>query len=315
MTEKSIVFSLTSNVELTKEVCKELGISVGKSVVKHFADGEIMAHADESVRGKRVYVIQSTYNPVTDHLMELLVFIDSLRRASAQEITAVIPYYGYARQDRMAEPRQPITARLVADLLKVSGVDRVVTIDLHAPQIQGFFSCPLDNLSAMGILASKLKEDLKGEDVVVVSPDHGGVVRARNFAAILDCPIAIFDKRRPKPNVAEMLNIIGDVKNKVAVLVDDIIDTGGTIISASEELIKKGANKVLVAITHPVLSGEALDRLEKSKVDKIITTNTIVLSKESKKVEVISLASLIAQTIESIDSGVSIAPLFEIGKK
>jgi len=315
MLNNALVFSLTSNVELTQEVCDILKIKMGESVVKHFADGEILAHANETVRGKKIYIIQSTSNPATERLMELLVFIDSLKRASCDSITAVIPYYGYARQDRMAEPRQPITARLVANLLTTAGIDRVVTVDLHAPQIQGFFSTPVDNLTAVGILASHLKDSLKGKDLVVVSPDHGGVVRARNFAAILDCPIAIFDKRRPRPNVAEMVNIVGDVEGKVAILIDDIIDTGGTICGAADELIRKGATNVLVAVTHPVLSKDAIDRLEKAPIDKIITTNTISMNRESSKFEVISLASLLAKTIDAIDNGISIAPLFEIGKK
>lgn len=312
MLDKVCVFSISSSKEVTKEVCEKLGIEEGKMDLKHFADGEIYCRALETVRGRECYIIQSTCNPVTESLMEILVFIDSLKRASAKEINVIIPYYGYARQDRKASSREPITARLVADLLQVAGAHRVVVFDLHAPQIQGYFDCPVDNLSAVNKIGQYFKNKLKGEDIVVVSPDHGGVVRARNLAQIVDGSIAIFDKRRPKPNVAVICDVIGDVKDKTAILIDDIIDTGGTIIGASEELIKRGAKKVYVGCTHPVFSGDALERIENSPITELVTTDTIKLRRPSDKVTVLHTADLIAKTIECIHNGESIAPLYSI---
>ncbi len=314
MLERTLIFSLTSNVEVTKEVCDALKVDVGNCEVKHFADGEIIVETLQTVRGKNVYVIQSTCRPVTSSLMELLIFIDALRRASAREITAIIPYYGYARQDRQAKAREPITARLVADLLHTSGVDRVITLDLHAPQIQGFFSCPVDNISAVGMIGKYFRHKLKGQEVVVVSPDHGGVTRARNLAVYLNSTIAIFDKRRPKPNVAEIVNIIGDVSGKVAVIIDDIIDTGGTIIAAANELVKRGATKVYAACTHPVFSNEALNKLEAAPIDEIVVTNTIPLVRESSKVKVLSIGPMLAKTIQYIECGESITSVYDLYK-
>lgn len=314
MLEKTLIFSLTTNVEVTKEVCNLLKVDMGNCEVKHFADGEIIVETLQTVRGKSVYIIQSTCRPVTESLMELLVFIDALRRASAKEITAVIPYYGYARQDRQAKAREPITARLVADLLHTAGVDRVVTLDLHAPQIQGFFSCPVDNMSAVGMIGKYFRHKLKGQEVVVVSPDHGGVTRARNLAVYLNSTIAIFDKRRPKPNVAEITNIIGEVQGKIAVIIDDIIDTGGTIMAATNELIKRGCTKVYAACTHPVFSKEALAKLEESAIAELVTTNTIPLIRPSDKVKVLSIGPMIAKTIQYIEAGESITSVYDLYK-
>ncbi len=312
MKEKPVVFSLSSSVSVADEVIKILNLDKNETIVRHFADGEILAKPSETVRGKHCYIIQSTCAPVTENLMEILVFCDALKRASAKEITAIIPYFGYARQDRKSKPREPISARLVADLLKTSGVDRVVTFDLHAAQIQGFFSCPVDDLTFINVLGNYFKDKLGTKDIVVVSPDHGGVVRARNLASHLDATIAIFDKRRPKPNVAEMCDIIGDVKDKTCILVDDMIDTGGTIVAASNELIKRGAKKIYVGCTHPVLSNDAIDKLENAPIEEIITSNTIKLKRESSKIKVISIAPMIAQAIDCIEEGVSIAPLYEV---
>lgn len=310
MLDKVCVFSISSSEAVTKEVCEKLGIEPGKIDVKHFADGEIYCRALETVRGRECYIIQSTCNPVTERLMELLVFIDSLKRASAKEINVILPYYGYARQDRKAASREPITARLVADLLEVAGAHRVVVFDLHAPQIQGYFNCPVDNLSAVNKIGLYFKKKFKGEDIVVVSPDHGGVVRARNLASQLNATIAIFDKRRPKPNVALINDIIGDVKDKIAILIDDMIDTGGTIIAASDELIKRGAKEVYVGCTHAVFSNNALEKLENSCIKEVVVTDTIPLSRESDKVKVLHIADMLAKTIECIHNGESIAPLY-----
>jgi len=314
MSKNIKVFSLTSSVEVTKKVCERLNIQPGEVDVKHFADGEIYARALETVRGQDVYVIQSTCNPVTDRLMELLVFVDSLRRASAKEITVIIPYFGYARQDRKAASREPITAALVANLLETAGIDRVVMFDLHSPQIQGFFDCPVDNLTAVPKLGAYFKEKLKGEDIVVVSPDHGGVVRARKLAEQLNATIAIFDKRRPKPNVAEMCDVIGEIKNKVCILVDDMIDTGGTIVAASEELMKRGAKCVYAGCTHAVFSRNAIEKLENSPIIEIVTTNTIEEERKCNKLHVLDISDMIERIILCIENGESIAPLYDLIK-
>ncbi|MGI6378110.1 MAG: ribose-phosphate diphosphokinase [Bacilli bacterium] len=318
MFEKSAVFALTANVKVTDEICTMLGIRRGLCEVKHFADGEIIVETLESVRGKHVYVVQSTCAPVTERLMELLIFVDALNRASAREITCIIPYYGYGRQDRQAKAREPVTARLVADLLQTAGVDRVVSFDLHAPQIQGFFKCPVDNMSAINLigryLRRKLASEIAKEEVVVVSPDHGGVTRARNLADYLSSSIAIFDKRRPKPNIAEIVNIIGDVKDKVAVIVDDMIDTGGTILAATKFLIEKGAKKVYAACTHPVFSNDALTKLEESALEEIVVTNTIPLQKESPRVKVLSIGKMLSQAINVIENAESLTAIYDLYK-
>src|SRR5690606_2938129 len=245
------VFSLNSNRGLAEEIVKHLGVELGKSSVSRFSDGEIQINIEESIRGSEVFVIQSTSDPVNEHLMELLIMIDALKRASAATINIVMPYYGYARQDRKARAREPITAKLVANLLETAGATRVIAIDLHAPQIQGFFDIPVDQLMAVPILAKYFHEK-QLSDVVVVSPDHGGVTRARRLADRLKTPIAIIDKRRPRPNVAEVMNIIGDIEGKTAIIIDDIIDTAGTITLAADALIEKGAKEVYACCTHPV---------------------------------------------------------------
>ncbi|WP_036730164.1 ribose-phosphate diphosphokinase [Peptoniphilus mikwangii] len=308
-----IVFTGNSNHSLVDRICDELGIKKGKCEVKTFSDGEIAIDIAETVRGKDVYVIQSTSNPVNNNLMEILILIDALKRASAGRINAVIPYYGYARQDRKTKAREPITSKLVADLVTVAGADRVVAMDLHAGQIQGYFNIPVDHLTAIPYLARYFKDIVKKEDFVVVSPDLGGVTRTRKFANELNLPIAIIEKRRPKPNVSEVMNIIGDIKGKNCILVDDIVDTAGTICQAAEALKKKGAKKVYGCATHGVLSGPAIERLSGSVMEKFIITDTIELKEEQKveKLEVVSVAPLFASAIKRINSNTSISEMFD----
>lgn len=311
MKNKITVFALSASQDLAKSIAKNLGTELGKSRVHHFADGEILVEIDESVRGKDVFIVQSTSNPVTENLMEILVLTDALKRASAKEITAVIPYFGYARQDRKAKPRQPITSRLVADLLSVAGIDRVVTVDLHARQIQGFFDIPVDEMEALPLLYKYFKE--KGiEDICVVSPDHGGATRARKLSEALDCPIAIIDKRRPKPNVAEVMGIIGDVEGKNCILVDDMIDTAGTICAGAEVLKEKGAKDVYIACTHGVLSGPAPERLQNCCAKEVVITDTIAIPEEKKfdKLVQVTVADLLAHTIENIENNLPVSDVF-----
>lgn len=318
-----VIFSLTSSVELTKEICEYLQIPVSKAIVSHFKDGEIMVEPQELVRGRKVYIIQSTSAPVTERLMEVLVCIDACKRSSAGEINLVIPYFGYARQDRKSKPRQPITAKLVADLLEVAGANRVVTIDLHAPQIQGFFRIPIDDLTAIPALSKYFKsKNFKNEETIVVSPDHGGIIRARNFANKLDVPLAIIDKRRPKPNMVEAQNVIGDVEGKVCIIVDDIADTAGSLVAGSKILIEHGAKEVYAAITHGVFSEDAINTIENSPIKELVVTNTIELSAEKKlkttKIKQISIAYMIAKTIEAIQYNNSVGQVydyFEINKE
>ena len=290
-----------------------MGVELGKITLSQFADGEIRVNIDESIRGSHVYVIQSTSNPVNDHLMELLITIDALRRASAKTINVVMPYYGYARQDRKAQSREPITSKLVANMLENAGASRVVALDLHAAQIQGFFDIPVDHLLGAPLLANYfIDRDLVGDEVVVVSPDHGGVTRARKLAEFLKSPIAIVDKRRPKPNVAEVMNIIGDVKGKTAVIIDDMIDTAGTITIAAQALIELGAKEVYACCTHAVLSGPAIERLENSIIKKVIVTDSIRLPDHKKidKIDVVSVDQLIGEAIKRIYENRSVSPLF-----
>lgn len=305
------IFALSSSQDLAKSIAKTLGTEVGKSEVHHFADGEILVEIGESVRGKDVFIIQSTSNPVTENLMEILVLADALKRASAKEITAVIPYFGYARQDRKAKPRQPITSRLVADLLTTAGVNRVVTVDLHAAQIQGFFDIPVDDMQALPLITNYFKSK-QLEDVCVVSPDHGGATRARKMSEALDCPIAIIDKRRPKPNVAEVMGIIGDVAGKNCILIDDMIDTAGTIVAGASVLKDKGAKDVYIACTHGVLSGPAVDRLSACPAKEVVITDTIAIPEDKKfnKLVEISVAELLAHTIESIENNLPVSDVF-----
>lgn len=309
------IFSGSSNPKLAQKICKELGIELGKLTLSHFADGEIGVRVEESVRGKDVYIIQSTSKPVNDHLMEALIVIDALKRASTHTINLVVPYYGYARQDRKNRGREPITAKLVADLIAVAGADRVIAVDLHAAQIQGYFDIPLDHFAAGPILAEYFQELLQDEskdDWVVVSPDLGGVTRARKLADILDLPIAIIEKNRPRPNESEVLNVIGDFVGKNCIIIDDIIDTAGTITNAADALVSRGAKKVYISATHGVLSRNAVERIENSSVEACVITDTIHLPKEKKsdKIKVMSISKLVAEAIKRINSNTSVSGLF-----
>ncbi|ASA97239.1 MULTISPECIES: ribose-phosphate diphosphokinase [Anoxybacillus] len=306
------LFSLNSNPILAQEIAKVIGVELGKCSVSRFSDGEIQINIEESIRGCDVYVIQSTSAPVNEHLMELLIMIDALKRASAKTINIVMPYYGYARQDRKARSREPITAKLVANLLETAGATRVITLDLHAPQIQGFFDIPIDHLMGVPILADYFKEK-QLDDIVIVSPDHGGVTRARKMADRLKAPIAIIDKRRPKPNVAEVMNIIGNVQGKTTILVDDIIDTAGTITLAANALAEYGAKEVYACCTHPVLSGPAIERIQNSKIKELVVTNTIAIPEEKKtnKIVELSVAPLIGEAIIRVHEEQSISALFD----
>lgn len=309
------IFSGNANVELATKVAQAAGVKLGHSAVTAFADGEIQVEIHESVRGNHVFVIQSTCPPVNQNYMELFIMLDALKRASASHITAVIPYYGYARQDRKVAPRAPISAKCVADLLTTAGADRVVCVDLHAAQIQGFFNVPVDHLFAIPTLARTFREKYGyGTDYVVVSPDAGGVERARAFAKRIESTMAIIDKRRTGPNEAKALHLIGDVKGKVAIIVDDMIDTAGTLTQAVDSLLKHGARKVLAVSTHPVLSGPAIRRLKESVIEKLIVTDSIPLSQEainSGKIEVVSVAPVLAEAIKRICSNDSVSSLFE----
>jgi len=310
--KKLKVFSGNSNIELAHEICRCLGEELGQSEVTQFRDGEIRARIMESVRGAEVFIVQPCNSPSDRHLMELLIMIDAMRRASAREICAVIPYYCYARQDRKTQPRDPITAKLIANLLTAAGADRIVTLDLHAGQIQGFFDIPVDNLRALPILTEYIASK-NLVDVVVVSPDVGGVVRAREMAERLNCQIAIVDKRRPQPNVAEVMNIIGNVEGKTAVIIDDIIDTGGTIVKAAEALMKQGAREVYACCSHPVFSGNAAEILQASPIKEVIVTNSIHLpiDKRIPKLTQLSVAPLFAEAIRRIFEELPVSKLFD----
>lgn len=306
------VFSGNANIALAREIAQELGVPLGNCEVGTFSDGEIAVNINETVRGADVFVVQPTHPPVNDHLMELLILIDAFKRASAGRITAVLPYYGYARQDRKAKARDPITAKLVADLLTTAGADRVLAMDLHAAQIQGYFNIPVDHLLGVPILA-KYFQNKHLQDLVVVSPDLGSVTRARNFANHLDAPIAIIDKRRPKANVSEVMNIIGDVEGKNVILIDDMIDTAGTIAQAANSLKEFGAKDVYACCTHPLLSGPAIERIDNSAIKELIVTNTITLPEEKMidKMQVMSVASLFAEAIQRIYKNISVSRLFD----
>ena len=275
------IFTGNSNPAFAEEIAEIMGKPLGKATVTKFSDGEISVNIWESVRGLDIYIVQATSNPVNDNLMELLIMIDAMKRASAGRINAIIPYYGYARQDRKAKARDPITAKLVANLIVAAGADRVLTMDLHANQIQGYFDIPVDHLLGMPILA-KYFQDMHLEDPVVVSPDHGSVTRARNMAQYLNCPIAIIDKRRPEPNKSEIMNIIGNIENKNCIIVDDMIDTAGTICNAANAIKELGAKSVRAAATHPILSGPAVERIEASAIEELILLNTVPLPEEKR---------------------------------
>ncbi|MBQ6930449.1 MAG: ribose-phosphate diphosphokinase [Oscillospiraceae bacterium] len=306
------IFAANSSKELAQKIADELGMPLGKCEVSTFSDGEIAVSIQETVRGSDVFVVQSTNAPVNNNLMELLIMIDALKRASAGRITAVMPYYGYARQDRKSKSRDPITAKLVADLITAAGADRVLTMDLHAAQIQGFFNIPLDHLVGMPILAREfVKKEI--EDLVVVSPDLGSVTRARNFANYLDAPIAIIDKRRPKANVSEIMNIIGEIKDKNVVIIDDIIDTAGTLCNAANALKERGAKSVRACATHGVLSGPAIQRIQDSAIEELILLDTIKLPKEKhlEKIEVVTVAEVFAEAIKRIYNDQCLSSLFD----
>jgi ribose-phosphate pyrophosphokinase len=306
------LFSGNANIILAKEIADHLGIPLGDAFVATFSDGEINVKINENVRGGDIFVVQPTSQPVNNHLMELLIMIDAFKRASAKRITAVMPYYGYARQDRKAQPRVPITARLVADLISAAGADRVLTIDLHAGQIQGFFNVPVDNLFATPVLFDYLK-DIGLKDPVVISPDAGGVERARAFSKKLGGNIAIIDKRRSAPNEAEVMNLIGEVSGRDALLLDDMIDTAGTITKAVDAIKKHGAKKVMAACSHAVLSGPAIKRLNESELDEIVVTNTIAMDgkqKECPKIKVLTVAPLLGEAIKRIHDESSLSSLF-----
>lgn len=306
------IFSGNANKTLALEICQYLGVALGDSSTTRFSDGEIQVRINESVRGADVFVIQPTSSPANEHLMELLVMIDAIRRASARRITAVIPYYGYARQDRKARARDPITAKLTANLLHAAGTRRVVTMDLHAGQIQGFFDIPVDHLPGVPILAEYFTRK-QVDDLVVVSPDIGGVTRARDLAERLGVPLAIIDKRRPEPNVAEVTNVIGKIKDSRVIMIDDIIDTAGTITKGAEALVERGAKEIYACCTHAVLSGPAVDRLQASPIKELVVTNTIHLTEEKMfdRVRVLSVAPIMGEAIIRIHEDLSVSKLFD----
>ena len=309
-----VLFSGNSNQALAREVCEYLGQPLGKCAVTHFSDGETQVEIGENVRGRDVFLLQSTSTPVNDHLMELLILIDAARRASAEQITAVIPYFGYARQDRKVAPRTPITARLVADLITSAGADRFVSMDLHAGQIQGFFDMPSDHLYASPVILDHMRKQFPNpEEVVIISPDAGGVERARAFAKRLGTTLAIVDKRRSKPNVAEVMSLIGEVRGKTGVLLDDMVDTAGTLTQGAKAVSDAGAKRVMAYAVHPVLSGPAIQRIEESVIEKVVVTNTIPLSsaaRECQKISQLSVAKIFGEAIRRIHEADSLSSLF-----
>lgn len=305
------LFSGNANIDLAREICAFLSVPMGAAEVKRFSDGEINVDIGENVRGADVFIVQSTCPPVNDHLVELLILMDALKRSSAKRVTAVIPYYGYARQDRKVLPRAPITAKLVADLLTAAGVSRVLTMDLHAGQIQGFFNIPVDHLYAAPVMLEFIKANWEN-DVVLVSPDAGGVERARAFAKRLKATLAIIDKRRGGANESQVMNIIGDVAGKTAVLLDDMVDTAGTMVQGAAAVRRNGAKRVFACATHPVLSGPSIERLEKSEVEQLVVTNTIPLGEKAacRKIRVLSVANLLGEAIKRIHFNDSVSSLF-----
>ncbi|WP_035588783.1 ribose-phosphate diphosphokinase [Hippea jasoniae] len=307
------LISGTANKALAEEIADYLGVSLAKAQISRFSDGEIYVQIDESVRGADVFLIQSLSSPVNDNIMELLVTLDALKRSSASSITVVVPYYAYARQDRKVLPRVPISAKLLADLITVAGADRIMSMDLHAGQIQGFFDIPVDHLYAAPIMLKYIKENIDTENLVIVSPDAGGVERARYYAKKLGCTIAIIDKRRPKPNVSEIMHIIGDVKDKTAVIVDDIVDTAGTLTNAAKALAKEGAKGVYACCSHPVLSGNAIEKINNSPIIELAVTNTITFSKPipTDKIKVLSVGEIIGEAIRRVFHKESLSAIFE----
>ena len=304
----------TSNLKLCKDIARNLKLKLVNTNIKRFPDNEIYVEINENIRGNSIFVVQSTSNPVNDNLMELLICIDALRRSSAKNITAVIPYFGYARQDRKVVPRTAISAKLVSNLITDAGANRILSVDLHAGQIQGFFDIPVDNLFATPIFARHIKKNIKTNNLICVAPDVGGVERARALSRRINVGIAIIDKRRPTPGKSEVMNIVGNVKHKICVIVDDIIDSGGTIVNAAKALKDKGAKEIYVYITHAVLSGSAVDKIQESQIKKLIITDTIDNSKKikiSKKIEVISFAPMISEAIKRISNSTSVSSLFK----
>ena len=302
----------TSNLKLCKDIARNLKLKLVNTNIKRFPDNEIYVEINENIRGNSIFVVQSTSNPVNDNLMELLICIDALRRSSAKNITAVIPYFGYARQDRKVVPRTAISAKLVSNLITDAGANRILSVDLHAGQIQGFFDIPVDNLFATPIFARHIKKNIKTNNLICVAPDVGGVERARALSRRINVGIAIIDKRRPTPGKSEVMNIVGNVKHKICVIVDDIIDSGGTIVNAAKALKDKGAKEIYVYITHAVLSGSAVDKIKESQIKKLIITDTIDNSKKikiSKKIEVISFAPMISEAIKRISNSTSVSSL------
>jgi len=306
------ILSGNSNIPLAEKICTDLNIPLGRAHVKNFSDGEIQVEIGENVRGMDVFVVQSTCTPVNSYLMELLIMMDAIKRASAERITAVLPYYGYARQDRKVAPRVPITAKLVADLITTAGANRLLTIDLHAGQIQGFFNIPVDHLYAAPVMMDFIKQEYVN-DLVIVSPDAGGVERARAFGKRLGASLAIIDKRRAQPNESTVMNIIGDIKGKTALLLDDMVDTAGTLTQAADALVQAGAKKVAACCTHAVLSGHALEKINQSALEKVVVSDTIPLKPESqscKKIAVLSIANLLGEAIKRIHNNDSVSSLF-----
>ncbi len=306
------IFTGNANKQLAQEIVQHVGIQLGNAQIKRFSDGEIWVEIDQNVRGTDVFIIQPTSHPANEHLMELLIMIDALKRASAERITAVIPYYGYGRQDRKVQPRTPITSKLVADLLTAAGADRILAMDLHAGQIQGFFNIPFDHLFATPVLLDYVREHFENH-LVMVSPDVGGAERARAYAKRLGAGLAMIDKRRPSPNVSEVMHVIGDVKDKTAIIVDDIVDTAGTLIQAARAIKEKGAKEVYACITHPVLSGKAIENIQNSVLSKLIVTDTIQQNDKIElcpKIEVLSVGKLLAEAIQRIHKNDSVSSLF-----
>ncbi len=308
--------SLNSNKELAQKISDNMGVELSSCRINRFADGEVQIDIDESIRNDIIFVIQSTSTPVNENLMELLIFIDALKRASAREINIVMPYFGYSRQDRKSKARQPISSKLVANLIQTAGANRVITIDLHAPQIQGFFDIPTDHLTALLPIKKYVEENILTkhniEDIVIISPDHGGVKRARQLAKLINCPIAIIDKRRPKPNVAEVSSIVGEIEGKICIMIDDIADTAGTLCKGADALIEKGALEVYGICVHGILSDPAIENIRNSKIKKLVITDTITLPKEKQcdEIEVISVDKLLAIAIENVYKGTSISHIF-----
>lgn len=307
------IFSGTANLELSKRIAESIGVSLGEVQIRRFADGEIFVEVDENVRGMDVFIIQSTCSPVNENLMELLIMIDTLKRASADRITAVIPYYGYARQDRKVQPRTPITSKLVADLLTAAGAHRILATDLHAGQIQGFFNIPFDHLYATPIFLEFLMKEKNLSDLILVSPDAGGTERARAYAKRLNADLAVIDKRRTGPNQSEVMHLIGDVSGKNTVIVDDIVDTAGTLTQAAKAIMEKKAKSVMAVCTHPVLSGDAIKRINESPIEMMAVSDTIPLGDPAKKcgkIKVLSVAKILAEAIRRIHTGESVSSLF-----